>query len=114
MPRKPRCIEPGVPYHVTQRGVDRTKVFLSRADRLTYLGLFEKNLEDTGVSAYNGALPEMFTSGIIELAAQIVQVEARHAALVRDFLGKPITEGAFDKPLDEPRVSARIKPYVVG
>jgi len=71
-------------------------------------------LEDTGVSAYNGALPEMFTSGIIELAAQIVQVEARHAALVRDFLGKPITEGAFDKPLDEPRVSARIKPYVVG
>ena len=56
MPRKPRCIEPGVPYHVTQRGVDRTKVFLSRADRLTYLGLFEKNLEDTGVSVLSYCL----------------------------------------------------------
>src|SRR4051794_6397700 len=71
-------------------------------------------LEDTGVAAYNGAVPELFTSGIIDLAAQIVQVEARHAALIRDFRGEPIADAAFDKPLDEPHASARIKPYIAG
>lgn len=71
-------------------------------------------LEDTGVAAYNGAIAELFTSGIIVTAAEIVQVEARHAALVRDFRGEPITDGAFDRPISEPRASARIKPYIKG
>src|SRR3954467_2335671 len=73
-----------------------------------------KQLEDTGVAAYNGAAPELFARRILDVAAQIVQVEARHAALIRDFQGDPITDGAFDKPLDEPHVSARVKPYIVG
>jgi rubrerythrin len=73
-----------------------------------------KGLEDTGVAAYNGAAPELFSPHIVELAGQIVGVEARHAALIRDFQGDPITDGAFDKPLDEPHVTARVKPYIVG
>src|SRR3954469_8559232 len=68
-----------------------------------------KQLEDTGVAAYNGAAPELFSPTIVELAGQIVGVEARHAALIRDFQGDPITEAAFDKPLDEPHVTARVK-----
>ncbi len=50
MPRNLRTIEPGVAYHVTQRGVDRQKVFFSDGDRRTYLSLVGENLADAGVS----------------------------------------------------------------
>src|SRR3954447_5978771 len=73
-----------------------------------------KQLEDTGVAAYNGAAPELFAQQILDVAASIAQVEARHAALMRDFLGEPITDAALDKPLDEPHAGERIKPYIVG
>jgi len=33
MPRRERCIVPGVPCHVTQRGVDRRETFSADADR---------------------------------------------------------------------------------
>jgi putative transposase len=49
MPRRDRCILPGVPCHVTQRGVDRRETFSADADRETYLGLMRQNLEDAGV-----------------------------------------------------------------
>lgn len=71
-----------------------------------------KQLEETGVGAYNGALPEMFTRTILAVAAQIVQVEARHAAVIRDLLGEPIADGAFDKPLDESQATSRVKAYI--
>ena len=51
MPRNPRCILPGVAYHVTQRGVDRADVFFSQADRTTYLTLLRDQLSDAGVRA---------------------------------------------------------------
>jgi hypothetical protein len=73
-----------------------------------------KQLEETGVSAYNGAGPELFSRRILAVAGQIVQVEARHAAVIRDMLGEPITDGAFDKPLDESQVVDRVKPYITG
>ena len=73
-----------------------------------------KQLEDTGVAAYNGAAPELFTRSILSLVAQVVQIEARHAAVMRDFLGDPIADGAFDKPLDEAQVADRVKPYITG
>ncbi len=50
MPRALRTIEPGVAYHVTQRGVDRQKVFFSDGDRRTYLSLVGENLADACVS----------------------------------------------------------------
>jgi putative transposase len=37
MPRHARCVFPGVPHHVTQRGHRRGEVFFSPADRRTYL-----------------------------------------------------------------------------
>src|SRR5450432_329262 len=49
MPRNSRCIAPGLPYHITQRGTDRQKVFFSVADRAMYLRLIRENLEDAGV-----------------------------------------------------------------
>jgi putative transposase len=49
MPRSLRCVVPGVAHHVTQRGVDRSDVFFTQADREVYLGLVQENLEDAAV-----------------------------------------------------------------
>ena len=49
MSRNARCVLPGLPYHVTQRGTNRQKVFFSTAHRKIYLSLVAKNLEDAGV-----------------------------------------------------------------
>jgi putative transposase len=49
MPRRKRCVLPGAPCHITQRGVDRRETFSSDTDRQTYLGLLQQNLPDSGV-----------------------------------------------------------------
>ena len=49
MPRNGRCVLPGLPYHVTQRGTNRQQVFFTAADRSTYLRLLKSNLEDSEV-----------------------------------------------------------------
>ena len=48
MPRNARIVAPGVPYHVTQRGTNRRRVFFTGADRSLYLRLVRENLEDAG------------------------------------------------------------------
>ena len=50
MPRRNRIVLPGVPYHITQRGVDRCEVFSSVQDRTTYLRLLRENLADAEVA----------------------------------------------------------------
>ena len=50
MPRRSRCILPGLPCHVTQRGVDRRETFSSDQDRSTYLRLLRENFEDAQAS----------------------------------------------------------------
>lgn len=52
MPRNPRCVEPGLAYHVTQRGVNRQSVFFSHVDRLTYLALASSNAADCNVRIF--------------------------------------------------------------
>jgi len=52
MPRKARCILPGLAYHVTQRGTDRQRVFLVATERRTHLRLIGENLEDCGVRVW--------------------------------------------------------------
>jgi len=47
MPRRKRCVVPGVPCHITQRGVDRRETFSDDDDRLTYLRLMKQNLAET-------------------------------------------------------------------
>ena len=46
MPRNARVVAPGVPYHVTQRGTNRQKVFFTAADRSLYLRLIRENLKE--------------------------------------------------------------------
>ena len=49
MARNPRCVLPGIAFHVTQRGVNRGDVFFSQADRLTYLRLVSEQRQEAGV-----------------------------------------------------------------
>jgi hypothetical protein len=46
MPRRRRCVLPGVACHITQRGVDRRETFSIDEDRFTYLRLVRENLDD--------------------------------------------------------------------
>jgi putative transposase len=45
MPRNARCVLEGTPYHVTQRGTDRQRVFFLNSDREMYLRLLSRNLK---------------------------------------------------------------------
>ncbi|MDQ3850986.1 MAG: ferritin-like domain-containing protein [Actinomycetota bacterium] len=69
-------------------------------------------LEDTGVSAYNGAAPHIASKQVLGAAGGIVQVEARHASLVRLARSKPPAPAAFDKPSERSSVLAAVKPLI--
>jgi putative transposase len=49
MPRNARVVAPGLPYHITQRGTNRERVFFTVADRSLYLRLVRENQADAGV-----------------------------------------------------------------
>jgi hypothetical protein len=69
-------------------------------------------LEDTGVSAYNGAAPMIQSKDVLGAAGSIVQVEARHAAALRFLGGLDPTKGPFDQPLAKGKVLTAVKPLI--
>jgi rubrerythrin len=70
-------------------------------------------LENTGVSAYNGAAPQIKSKEVLGSAGSIVQVEARHAAAINLLIGKsPTPNQGFDKPLTSSQVLAAVKPLI--
>ena len=71
-------------------------------------------LEDTGVSAYNGAAPMIESKEVLAAAGSIVQVEARHAALIRLKRDKPPAPTAFDKTSTMDEVLKAVGPFVKG
>jgi len=79
--------------------------------RASYLKL-ANTLEDTGVSAYNGAAPMIKSADVLRAAGGIVQVEARHAALIRLARGKPPAPLPFDEASDMEKVLAAVKPLI--
>ena len=48
MPRRSRCVFPGVAHHITQRGNDRQPVFLSSDDRRLYLDFLSHHAARSG------------------------------------------------------------------
>jgi rubrerythrin len=77
----------------------------------TFLAL-ANTLEDTGVSAYNGAAPTIESKEVLAAAGSIVQVEARHAAAIRLIRGRQPAPVAFDKALREKQVVKAITPLI--
>ncbi|ADB52749.1 ferritin-like domain-containing protein [Conexibacter woesei] len=63
-----------------------------------------QTLEDTGVSAYQGQAPAIQSRDVLAAAGAILAVEARHAAWVRDIVGRgqdPVpAPDAFNEALD--------------
>lgn len=77
----------------------------------SYLELAQ-TFEDTGVSAYNGVAPSLQDKDILALAGSIVQVEGRHASLIRAERGEPVAPTAFDETLDMREVENALAPYI--
>ena len=71
-------------------------------------------LEDTGVSAYNGAAGGIDSADVLAAAGGIVQVEARHAAMIRLVRGKAPAPVAFDPLSDMETVLAAVKPLIAS
>jgi hypothetical protein len=72
----------------------------SDRDRFVVTAAF---LEDTTVAAYNGQAANL-TKPVLQAAATIVSVEARHAAWIRDIVGQPAAPDATDTPATERQV----------
>jgi hypothetical protein len=63
------------------------------------------DLEDIAVSAYNGQAPNL-TKGTLAAAAEIVSVEARHAAWVRAIVGQVAAPDPVDRPITARQAAA--------
>jgi rubrerythrin len=90
--------------------VDFGNAFASQSSYLKLAQIFE----DTGVSAYNGVAPDLESKDTLKLAGSIVQVEGRHAGLIRMIRGEDPAPRAFDDGLTIPQVRIRVQPYILG
>jgi hypothetical protein len=89
-------------------GVDFGDAFSSQDSFLELAQTFE----DLGVGAYNGAGPMIKSTEVLAAAGSIVQVEARHAGVIRLLRGEEISPGAFDKGLEMQEVLDAAKPFI--
>lgn len=86
--------------------------FSSRQKFLTTSHTFE----NLGVSAYLGAAGSIKSKDVLQAAAGIFGVEARHAAVVGSILGLPAEGGVYMGPTETPKPRAEVlaaaKPFI--
>ena len=70
-------------------------------------------LENTGVSAYDGAGASITDPGLLTAAGGIVAVEARHASYLNLLNGEDPFPGAFETPLTPDEILAIAGPFIV-
>ena len=83
------------------------------ANQANYLTLAQ-TFEDTGVAAYNGAAPQILDKKLLAVAGTIVQIEGRHAALIRRARGADIAPVAFDETLEKGEVLRAVDPFILS
>ena len=71
-------------------------------------------LENTGVSAYDGAGQFIADPGLLTAAGGIVAVEARHASYLNDLNGEIPFPDSFETPLTPDEVLAIAGPFIVA
>ena len=77
-------------------------------------------LENTGVGAYLGAAPVIYSRAYLAAAGTIALIEGRHAGYLNNFLGDPITatnadlkaDPSFQVPLTPAQVDAAAGPFI--
>ena len=86
--------------------------FPALANRGDILNL-AKTAEDIGVGAYQGAAAAITNKAVLAAAGSIVQVEARHAAILNVLIGAdaPVPD-AFTKSQTVSEVSAKVAPIL--
>jgi hypothetical protein len=85
---------------------------LPASSQSSFLAL-ASTLENTGVSAYNGAAPSIKSKEVLAAAGSIVQIEARHAAAINLLIGKsPTPDEGFDVSLAKAKVLEAVKPLI--
>jgi len=95
--------------------VDFGAAFTSKSSYLTTAYTFE----NLGVSAYLGAAPSLFKEkDLLQAAASIFGVEARHAAILGSLAGKKaeggVYHGAFETPASRAKVLQAAGPFIVS
>ncbi|MEP6561940.1 MAG: ferritin-like domain-containing protein [Nakamurella sp.] len=97
---------------VAAPGVDFGGAFADRNSYLTTSATFE----NVGVGAYLGAAGYIQDKSILQAAAGIFGVEARHAAVVANLLNLPaeggVYKGAFETPIPKADVLAAVTPFL--
>lgn len=83
--------------------------FNNRGDILN----FAKTAEDIGVGAYQGAAAAIKNKDVLAAAGSIVQVEARHAAIINSLIGlDPVVPAAFTTSLTVAQVLQVVNPIL--
>jgi rubrerythrin len=75
------------------------------------MGTFQKTaraLEETGVSAYAGAAPSITNKKTLAAALSVHSVEARHAAWIRDIMGRGGSPFPAPLPFDVAETKSRV------
>lgn len=118
MPRNARCVLPGIPYHVTQRGTDRQRVFFLNSDREMYLRLLSRNLSGARVRVLAYALMTNHIHAIVipersdSLAVLFRRVHGRYAQYVNTRRGRSghLWQGRFYScPLDGAHLATALR-----
>lgn len=92
--------------------VAKPQTSFPRGSQSDFLKLAQ-TLEDVGVSAYNGAAPQIESLEVLAAAGTIVQVEARHAATIRLLNGEDPAPVAFDRIMTAEQVLEAVQPFVM-
>lgn len=82
--------------------------FNNRGDILN----FARTAEELGVGAYQGAAPAISNADYLAAAGSILQVEARHAAIVRILLGAEPAPAAVTSSLSVDQVLQTVNPIL--
>ncbi|MBA3530955.1 MAG: ferritin-like domain-containing protein [Ardenticatenales bacterium] len=85
--------------------------FPAFSDRVAILN-FAKVAEDIGVGAYQGAAAAIKNKDILAAAGSIVQIEARHAAIVNLLLGQKPVPAATTASLTVQQVLDKVNPIL--